>query len=70
MAVVQSVILFRLECWISDSGFTYIQYARLYRANLKIYSFNSFPPKVSRYFCTPLIPNDKFEITSVPQIAL
>ena len=41
-----------------------------HRANIKQDSLNSFPFKVSCYFSTPLIYNCKFEITTVPQIAL
>ena len=45
-------------------------YVRLHRENIKQYSLNIFPPKVSRYFFTLLTSNCKFEITTVPQIDL
>ena len=48
----------------------YIHYAIFHQENLKWDSLNSFLPKVSRYFCTLLISNCKFEITTVPQIDL
>ena len=47
-----------------------IPYARFHQDNFKRDSLNSFLPKFFRYFCTLLISNCKFEITTVNQIDL
>ena len=51
-------------------GIPYINYPRLHQEIFKRDSLNSFPPKVSRYFFIFFISCCRFEITTVPQIAL
>ena len=58
-----------VSVWYPHQDTIYL-YDRFHKENLKQDSFNSFMPKVFPYFYTILISNCKFEITTVPQIAL